>query len=238
MAKKLYQIGFTSIRNYISSHKSLINKNIKNSETHELAKVFGRSFYEIAIKDFFTGYKIDRNPKYALQVLNVFKSFNFINNLYVHLELNMFEDTTHVKKLNQLSINDYQKSIFYCFVYFICTGTDAQKEDIKRKVFLHYFLHHISVIIPKTDTYLNYKDMTLSYIKGKNVSIKESYKIDSDSENVNFKILLNEQIKINLDGNSVKTLRKKAYKQVFFYLIDEHKKQSTTNSDFLTYGKN
>jgi len=153
-------------------------------------------------------------------VLNIFKSNHFINELYNYLNLNRFEDEIYIKKSNQSSINDYQKSIFYSFTYFLYTNINSAKEDIQAKLFSHYFLHHISTINTKTNTSLNYKDMTEGYIKGKDFKVKESYKIDDTTKNVNFKILLNGKIKINLDGKSIKTLRKKAYKEIFFYILD------------------
>ena len=213
MAKKLHQIGFNHIKHYISKNKDLINRYINNSDKHQLAKQFGKSYYEIAIKDFFDKQKIYKNPKYALQTLNIFKSKQFIQELSVYLDLAMFKD------------KESQTSIFYSFVYFLYDNINPDKKDIQLKLFHHYFLHHISTINTQTPTNLNYKNMTLAYIKGKDITIKESYKIDEDTQNVNFKILLNGKAKIDLDGKSVKTLRKKAYKLIFFYLLD-HKEDT------------
>ena len=229
MSKKLYQVGFHRIKHFISKHKDLINRYIKNSDKHELSKIFGKAYYEIAIKDFFTEFKINKNPKYALQVLNIFKSVQFIQEIYIQLGLEMFEDELYVQTLNETSLKDYQKSIFFSFVYFIYIDTNSQKEDIRLKLFSHYFLHYVSTINTKTDTNLNYKDMTATYIKGKNIEIKESYKIDKDDKNVNFKILVDKKVHISLDGLSIKTLRKKAYKEIFFYLLDNQEEQKIEN---------
>jgi hypothetical protein len=73
--------------------------------------------------------------------------------------------------------------------------------------------------------------MTQTYIKNKNIILKESYKTIDNK--VVFKILINNQIKISLEGSSIKTLRKKAYKKIFFYLIEEHQ----TDKDDLEYKK-
>jgi hypothetical protein len=63
--------------------------------------------------------------------------------------------------------------------------------------------------------------MTLSYIKNKDIVIKESYVLNKDTKIVDFKLLLNSKVKIQLEGKSIKTLRKQAYKKIFLYLIDE-----------------
>jgi hypothetical protein len=63
--------------------------------------------------------------------------------------------------------------------------------------------------------------MTLSYIKNKDITIKESYVLNKDTKIVDFKLLLNSKVKIQLEGKSIKTLRKQAYKKIFFYLVDE-----------------
>jgi hypothetical protein len=63
--------------------------------------------------------------------------------------------------------------------------------------------------------------MVQGYIKGKNIVLKESYKIDNTKNEANFKILIDGDIVIDADGKSIKTLRKKAYKQIFFYLLDK-----------------
>ena len=187
----------------------------------ELSKVFGRGYYEVAIKDFFIQHKINKDPKYALQILNIFKANKFIQELYLQLDLKIFEDMIYTKNLSQSSLSDYQKSIFYSFVYFIYTNINPTKEDIQFKLFSHYFLHNISIVNTKTQTNINYKNMTQGYIKGKDIVLKESYKIDEMKNEVNFRILLDSEIVVDIYGRSVKTLRKKAYKQVFFYLLDK-----------------
>ena len=68
--------------------------------------------------------------------------------------------------------------------------------------------------------------MSLAYIKGKDITIKESYKSDETSKIVDFKLLIknsNKEMKnqnINIRGKSIKTLRKKAYKKIFMKLIE------------------
>jgi hypothetical protein len=111
--------------------------------------------------------------------------------------------------------------VFYSFVYYLFTSSNKFTQDIQQKLFYHYFLHSISIVNKNTSTNINYKDMTLSYIKNKDIVIKESYMLNKDTKIVNFKLLLNSKVKIQLEGKSIKTLRKQAYKKIFLYLIDE-----------------
>jgi len=220
MAKKLYHIGIDTIKQFISTNYSNINSNIKDSQKFELSKNFGRSYYEISINDFFLKYKIQKDILYAIKVLNIFKSYKFIFKLYRYLNLERFENLDSLSLMNENSIKDYKKSIFYSFVYFLFTNIDDNKITISQKLFSEYFLHYISSINNSSLIHIDYKNLTLGIIKGKNIVIKESFKIDEQSKTAIFKIIINNEEKIILNGSSIKTLRKKAYKQTFLYLID------------------
>jgi len=221
LAKHFYQIGIDSIKHFISKNQAGINKNIINNEKFELSKVFGRAYYEIAIKEFFREFRLDKEPKHAIQILNIFKSVKFIDEIYKYTGLSKFEDIDYVSKADNSSLKDYKKSIFYSFIYFLYVYENEQKRKIQSQLLSKYFLHYVSTINYKTNTELNYKNMTLSYVKGKDINIKESYKIDNDTQTVSFKILIDNKVIIDIVGKSVKTLRKKAFKQIFFYLLDK-----------------
>lgn len=221
MAKKLYSIGIDNIKHFISINKAKISTSIYNNSKLEISKIFGRGYYDIAINDFFIYYKINKDLNYSIKVLNILKSFIFIEELYRMLNLSMLEDKAYVLKLSENSLKDYQKSIFFTFVYFLYTNTNDKKQDVAVKLFNHYFLHYVSTVNNITQTNINYKNLTQGWLKGKNFTIKESYKIDEITKNANFKILLDGESIVNLNGKSIKTLRKKAYKKAFLYLIDD-----------------
>jgi len=65
---------------------------------------------------------------------------------------------------------------------------------------------------------LNFKNLSFSLIKGIEITINESFSVVD--EKAVFKLLLNKNVHIELSGNSIKTLRKRAYKQLFYDLID------------------
>jgi len=218
MARKLYHIGFDKINRYILENRKLIKEFIQSKERFELYKVFGRAYFEIAIENFIKKFKIDKDLKYALYILNQLKSNSFIHNLYTKLQLRTFEEKSFANNSCETILSDYQKSIFYIFVYFLHTDNNSTKESIKEKLFITYFFYYVSGFNNPSNININYKDMTLSYIKGKDIVLKESYKIEGDK--AIFKILINQKAVINLEGKSIKSLRKKAYKKIFFYLID------------------
>ena len=222
MAKHLYHIGFNSIKQYISQNKSILNSYISDNDKIQVSKLFGKAYYEVAMYEFMKAYKIINDTKYSLQVLNVFKSNIFVDTLFSRLGLDMFENMANKNK------NRDKKAIFYTFVYFLFENGNDEKENktesIKDKLFRHYFLHYLSTMNKETSTNINFQDMTKSYIKSmknKNITLKESYKILED-KNVIFHILIDKKVIITLEGKSVKTLRKKAYKKIFFWLIDSY----------------
>ena len=226
MAKHLYHIGFNSIKQYISQNKSILNSYISDNDKIQVSKLFGKAYYEVAMYEFMKAYKIINDTKYSLQVLNVFKSNLFVDTLFSHLGLDMFENIANKNK----NMNRDKKAIFYTFVYFLFENGNDEKESIKDKLFRHYFLHYLSTMNKETSTNINFQDMTKSYIKSmknKNITLKESYKIlenkeDMEDKKVIFYILIDKKVIITLEGKSIKTLRKKAYKKIFFWLIDSY----------------
>ena len=219
MAKKLYHVGINHINEFISKNSTNIRSLITNDKKYELAKQFGRSYYELSINDFFIKYKINKDLKYAVKVLNIFKAYDFIEKIYELLQLSQFKQYDKASNIQLSSLKDHRKNIFYCFVYFLFTDINDQKKEIQDRLFSRYFLHYLNGINQNNGIVLNYKNMTYEYIKGKNITLKESFKIDEEGKS-HFKILLNGKEKIVLTGTSIKTLRKKAYKQIFYYLID------------------
>lgn len=220
MAKKLYHIGLDKISKFITKNKKLIKEYIDDERRFELSKLFGRAYFDLAVNSFIKEFKIDKDLNYALYVLNFLKSNLFIKNIYTHLQLSRFETK---KILDENLLLNYQKGVFYAFVYFLYENKSIEIEDIKAKLFKLYFFHFISTVKNPSNIKIDYKKMALSYIKGKDISIKESFKIDDKDGKAIFKILINQKEIIKLEGKSIKTLRKKAYKKVFFYLLDSYK---------------
>ena len=188
---------------------------MRDNSKYEYAKVLGRSHYEIYIQRFIEEFKIDKDMDYAIKILNQYKSYAFIYDFYKLLNLDRFEKLQNDENRNK----DHQKNIFFCFVYYLNSMPDTQKEDLEVRLFRHYFLHMLAATNKSTKTELNFKNLSEAFIKGKEITIKESFKVED--EKAIFKIFVNQKSHIELLGNSIKTLRKRAYKQLFYDLIDD-----------------
>ena len=213
MAKKLYSVALRFVQIFIRNNKVEIANIIKNRQKYEYAKVLGRSHYEIYIQRFIEEFKIDKDIDYALKVLNHYKSYKFIYKLYQLLNLDRFEE----EKDDENAKKDHRKSIFFTFVYYLNSMHDHTKEDLENRLFKHYFLHMLA-LDKSNNIELNFKNLSFSLIKGIEITINESFSVVD--EKAVFKLLLNKNVHIELSGNSIKTLRKRAYKQLFYDLID------------------
>jgi hypothetical protein len=99
---------------------------------------------------------------------------------------------------------------------------NESKQNIANKLLSEYFLHHIASINKNSPIQINYQNLTSGLIKNKKLILKESYKTNEATSIVTFKILINSEEKVVLQGKSIKTLRKKAFKEIFFHLLDNH----------------
>jgi len=215
LAKKLYSVALHYVQKFITDNRSNINNLILSDLKYEYAKVLGRSHYEIHIQRFIEEFKIDRDIDYAIKILNHYKSYTFIYDLYKLLNLDRFEQIKSDKDAKK----DYQKNIFFIFVYYLSTVAENQKEDIENRLFIHYFLHILATINQSTKTELNFKNLSLALIKGKDIELKESFK--EEDKKTYFKLLVNQKPYMELSGRSIKTLRKRIYKKFFYDYIDQ-----------------
>jgi hypothetical protein len=215
MAKKLYSVALRFVQIFITNNRSKINTIIKDNSKYEYAKVLGRSHYEIYIQRFIEEFKINKEMDYAVKILNQYKSYTFIYDFYKLLNLDRFEKPQNDENAKK----DHQKNIFFCFIYYLSTIPNTQKEDLENRLFRHYFLHKLAGINQSTKIELNFKNLCEALVKGKETTIKESFKVED--EKAIFKILVNHNPHIELLGVSIKTLRKRAYKQLFYDLIDQ-----------------
>ncbi len=219
MAKKLYSVGIPHIQRFITEQKSDINQLIQNPSYFEYAKIFGRSHYEVYIQHFIEQFKINKEMDYAVKVLNHYKSYDYIYQLYKLLNLERFEDAQKFSTFDESTKKDYHKSIFYIFVYHLTTLPQTLKEDIEHKLFTHYFLHTLATLSLSTKTKINYKNLSLALLKTRELTLKESFK--EVEQKAFFTLFINQKPHIELTGKSIKTLSKNAYKKLFFDLLDQ-----------------
>ena len=84
---------------------------------------------------------------------------------------------------------------------------------------MHNMFLHYHTAFNNTSTFnIDYKEMALALLKAKSMDTKESF--GEDTNGSYFTISLNNKIVVQKRGRVIKTLRKKAYRELFFYLID------------------
>jgi hypothetical protein len=212
MAKHFYHIPLQKTLTFIKEHKSSLNTLVVDKKALEYHKQLGKSYYTQEVEAFITFFKIDKELDYALKTLEYFNSGIFIEELYKALNFSQFE-----LKAN----NTESKAFFYAFCY-VYTKRDAEGfEHFMQKTFIHYH----NAFNSESNIHIDHKEMCHTLAKSKKVTIKESFGEEADE--AFFKLLLDETLVVEEKGKRIKTLRKKAYKQLFYYLIDfEEKKRS------------
>ena len=203
MSKKFYHIPLQKMRLFLKNNKSELNATLKNYDASMYAKNFGRAYYELEIEEFILFFKIDANLGYALKTINYFHSEVFLKILYEQLNFEQFEGT---------NISD--KEIFYIIVYLY-----KKYKPKEFHTFIHSFmLHFFSSSQDSSKLYVNHKDMLNTLVTQNKGVLKETF---GESEGKSyFKLTLNESFTMQLEGKSIKTLRKKLYKKFFLYVLD------------------
>ena len=203
MARKLYSIHYEKVAHFVKVNKPEIKAHL-SSASFEYAKLFGNAQYEIRIKNFIEQFKIEKDKSYALEVISYFKSVVHIEKMLAHIGLTTFMDKN-------------PKELFYVFVYILEHSKD---EDIKDIFFYQSFLFYVFSLNKSSNIIIDHKKMSLSLMKTSypDITIKESFgETDSDAY---FTLSLSNGDVIKEIGASIKTLRKKAYKKLFFNLLD------------------
>lgn len=206
MAKHFYNIPFNKTLLFIKENKVTFNRYIKNIKELEYYSILGKSYYQIEIEEFINFFKIDKDINYALDTISFFNSILFLKEISQKLNFEQF-------KLEENSID--LKKMFYCFSFLYI----EQEPDLSKKLFQQMFLYYHSSFNKNTKINIDYQEMALFIAKNKKVDIGNSFGEKNENESY-FTIMTNNQHFITLYGKKIKTLRKKAYKKLFYYLID------------------
>ncbi|MBL0722027.1 MAG: hypothetical protein JJV88_05550 [Sulfurovum sp.] len=205
MAKKIYHIPIDEARVFIKQNRPKLHKLLEDREYLQYSLKFGKTHYDIQIENFIIFFKIDKNIPYALKTINHLHSSNFLEQIFLLLNFNQFD----FKKQNIA-----QKDFFYGLCYVL----HKEDEELFIRLFEQLFLHFHSSLNNDTDTNIDFKEMAKELSKSKKLNIKESF--GEENNQGYFKIYLDEKLYINLKGKSIKTVRKKAYRQLFYILLD------------------
>ena len=206
MAKKLYAIPLKKVLELTKEHKSTFRKLLQDRKLLEYYKLLGRSYYLLEIEKFIKFFKIDKDNSYALKSLEGFNSKLFIEELTLRLNFSQFE-------LEKNAIEP--KEFFYGYLYLL--------HDLNKELFEHFleklFIHYHTTFKANSNIDINFKEMAIALAKNRKLSLKESFG-ETEKGKAFFKIIENGEVVVNKEGKSIKTLRKQAFKDYFYYLLE------------------
>ncbi len=205
MAKKLYAVPLKKVLEVVKEHKSSFRKLAQDRKLLEYYKLLGRSYYILEIEKFIKFFKIDKDINYTLKVLESFNSKVFIKEIGLRLNFSQFE----LQNDNEL------KEFFYGYLYLL--------QDLDRELFEQFleklFIHYHTTFKASSSININFKEMAIALAKNRKLSLKESFG-EKEPGKAFFKIIENGEIVVSREGKSIKTLRKQAFRDYFYYLLD------------------
>jgi hypothetical protein len=205
MAKHFYHIPLQKTLTFIKEHKSSLNTLTTDKKALEYHKQLGKSYYTQEIETFITFFKIDKELDYALKTLEYFNSAIFIDELYKALNFSQFD-----LEARQVP----SKAFFYALCHVYATNDAKGFALFMHKTFLHYH----TAFNAESNIHIDHKEMSHTLAKSKKVNIKESF--GEEAEASFFRLALDEKLVVEEQGKRIKTLRKKAYKKLFYLLIE------------------
>ncbi len=204
MAKKLYAVPLKNVLELVKEHKSLFRRLDRDKKLLEYYKLLGKSYYLLEIEKFIKFYKIDKDTTYAIKTIESFNSKLFLEELSLRLNFSQFELESEV----------LLKDFFYGYLYLLHDLNKELFEDFLAKLFIHYHL----AFKQNSNININFKEMALALAKSRKVILKESFG-EIEKGKVFFKIIEDGEIVVNKEGKSIKTLRKQAYREYFYFLL-------------------
>lgn len=214
MAKHIYHIPLQKIQQSIKHNKDDINKLCLDKKLLEFNKLIGKSHYSIAVESFIKFFKIDKDITYALNTLEYFNSSTFIDIITNH-----FNFTQFTLEENKIAKKD--------FFYAVCNILYTDDNKLFKLFFEKTFIHYHSSYNNQSNIHIDYKDMVITLAKSKKLDIKESFG-ENDTGSF-FKLYINDELFIDEKGKLIKSLRKKAYKNLLFYLLNSHTPEESSN---------
>lgn len=214
MGRKLKFVGFDKIDKYINEKEDIIIQTFKNPVKFEYSRTFGKAIYHLKIKHFIEQFRLNKNISYALKTFNLLSSYECINEFIERTKLKNFIENTKDKNLYKNQVLNK----FYSFVFILTEDNSSFSKKIQERIFQKYLLHYYLWVRADRGRELNYQNMVKYLLKGKIADVKEQPKQLEDK--VIFNLIFNGELITSLEGKSIKTLRKKAYKKLFFYILE------------------
>ena len=205
MAKHFYHIPLQKTLAFIKEHKSELARLIKEKKALAYQQQLGKSYYTLQVEIFINFFKIDKELDYALKTMEYFHSTLFMHEAHKILNFSQFDLAEHKVDI---------KAFFYAFCYVYEKCDPKGFEHFMQKTFIHYH----SAFNSESNIHINYKEMCHTLAKSKKVTLKESFGEEKDE--AFFKIFVDKKAIVEEKGKRIKTLRKKAYKHLFYYLVE------------------
>jgi len=205
MAKHFYHIPLQKSLAFIKTHKSELTALCTDTKRLAYYKQLGKSHYTLQIEAFITFFKIDKEMDYALKTMEYFHSTPFIDEMHTILNFSQFP-----LQANRIETKD----LFYAFCYLYARDDAETFEHFMQKSYLHYH----TAFHADSNIHIDHQEMCHTLAKSKKVTLKESF--GEEGEKAYFKLFVSGKFTVEERGKRIKTLRKKAYKRLFYHLID------------------
>jgi hypothetical protein len=210
MSKKLYSIGFDKVKLFIQKHKKEFRAVSNENKTNFLLSTFGKSYYELHILNYFKSHNILKNTPFAIKLLEHFKSLDFIiQTIY----LSGLDEPLNLTD-NQKPNNDEMVQYFYRCCYLL--HEKLYYPEINSSLFELNFIHHSVQFQSTSNVKKDSKTILTHMLKDK--MPKESF--GEDEKGAFFKLIIDGAVIVDLNGKSIKILRKKAYEKLHKMVID------------------
>ncbi len=214
MAQKIYHLPLQQTNIFIKKYKDAISKLTQDKNFLEFNKLLGKAYYITELDEFINFFKISKDTKYALSTIEYFNSIKFIDIVNTHLSFEQFE-------LEKYNIN--HKDFFYAFCNILRKYNIKLFRHLLEKLFLYYHKSFNNT----TNINVDFKNISLDMAKQKNLKVKESF--GEEGSGSYFKITVDDKIIIDEKGKLIKTLRKKAYKIFFDFVLDFESEENSLN---------
>ncbi len=174
----------------------------------------------IQIESFISFFKIYKNLEFSLKTINYLSSLTFLENIFTLLNFNQYDFVN-------LKIN--QKDFFYGFCYILYKQDKVLFSTLLEKFFAHFH----SSLNNNSNIHIDLTSITKELAVTRKINLKESF--GEEEKQSYFNIKIDDNVSIDLKGKSIKTLRKKAYRKLFYLLLDFDENAMLRNKQTIAY---
>ena len=202
MAQHFYHIPLQQALHFIKAKKSILHRLTTDTKALRYHQQLGKAHYMLQVEAFIAFFKIDKTVDYALNTVEYFNSTPFMTEM------------AKVLNFSQFATND-TKALFYALCHLYAKEDPEKFEHFMQKSLLHYH----SAFNQASNIHIDHQEICRALAKNRKQTIKESF--GEEGEGSFFKLFLDGTLKVDERGKRIKTLRKKAYRKLFYLLLDE-----------------